>query len=72
MKEPRPEITKCFISRVGSFNKDREPVDWIMNGSNHPNSVGYYQSRDWKLWGGYTYQELKEIKEGSLGLNNER
>ncbi len=63
MKETRPNISKSFISRVGDFDQDGKAINWAFNGSNHPESVGTYLSKDWLIIGGYTIKELMEIKD---------
>jgi len=58
-KEPRPNIPKLLITKVGEFNS---PLGWSFDGKSDPNSVGNYISKDWNLYGGYTIQELNKIK----------
>ena len=64
MKSQRPDIPKLKIISIGGFIDDWH-IDkyWNFDGSSHPNSVGTYYTEDWKLYGGYTVEELKVISE---------
>lgn len=66
LRESRPEISKGFISKVGDFDENGKAVGWIIKGSDHPKSIGYYQSKDWEIYCGYTMQELREIKKSYI------
>ena len=62
MKEPRPDIPKLKIDNIGEFDSDGKPIFWAFDGASHPQSVGEYFSEGWHLIGGYTIDELMEIK----------
>lgn len=53
------KLTKAFISKVGGFDENGSPVSWVMGGC----SVGtYYEEGKEIIVGGYTFEELREIK----------
>ena len=62
MKHIRPDIPKLKITNIGTFDAEGVPVGWAFDGISHPNSVGEYFSKDWHLLGGYTFDELMDVK----------
>ena len=56
-------IPKLAIVKIGAFNEEGNPINWLFDGAGNPNSVGTYI--DFKsgisLCGGYTITELKEV-----------
>lgn len=58
----RPNIPKSKIVTVGGFDDGRTDGGWQFDGRDIPGSVGYYISDEWELIGGYTIDELREIK----------
>ena len=54
---------KCRITKIGSFDSYGFPIDWVFNGDCHPDSIANtLTANGCQLWGGYTLNELKEIK----------
>jgi len=54
---------KCRITKIGCFNSDGLPMDWVFNGDCHTDSIGIVITAiGYESWGGYTLNELKEIK----------
>ena len=55
---------KLIIKTIGSFDNDGKPVKWTFDGSCHSNSFGVYidLEKGIELYGGYTIEELKEIR----------
>ena len=56
-------IPKLAIVKIGAFNEEGNPINWLFDGAGNPNSVG--TCMDFKsgisLYGGYTITELKEV-----------
>lgn len=77
----RPNIPKLKIKRIGGFELKRVSVggdtdsfiefpddQWIFDGEDVPDSVGLHYSEGWALYGGFTVEELREIRKSASGL----